>query len=157
MAQVGPVGENQKPMIKFFHDRVDQFQSGDRVQAHLPVFVNQNQTTRGRGRQYNGGDKTKTLLKRTVQSQAMTKIIAGDHRFLILSDRPDLSHAIFQEYLCLKLLSLKDQNWQLDVHDREAHIEIHQEILNAHTLASCLKGLFELLNNVMVVTKSIYS
>lgn len=96
-------------------------------------------------------EERKTSLKPIAGLKLVTTLSPEfNHRFLVLSDRPDLCGVLFREYLCEKLLSLREQNWQVDVSGNEAHIEIHPETLNSLTLASCLKGQFELLNNMMV-------
>lgn len=77
-----------------------------------------------------------------------------NHRFLVLSNRPDLCGAVFREYVCEKLLLLQEQNWQLDIFDCEAHIEIHQETPDARSLTSCLNAHFELLNNMLVANSA---
>lgn len=96
-------------------------------------------------------EERKTSLKPIAGLKLVTTLSPEfNHRFLVLSDRPDLCGVLFREYLCEKLLGLREQNWQLDVSGSEAHIEIHQETLDARTLTSCLKGQFELLNNMLV-------
>ncbi len=96
-------------------------------------------------------EKRKTSLKPIADLKWIT---TGDPRFdshfLLLAGEAPIAQAIFQAYLCGKILELSSKNWQIDIFKNEAHVELEQEILDAASLAETLKVIVEICNAAVV-------
>lgn len=73
-----------------------------------------------------------------------------NQNFLLLAEEEEKARSVFQSYLCGKIVSLALNNWQLDVSNEEAHLELWQKNLNTNNLCEVLKILFECLNALLV-------
>ncbi|MDP2600119.1 MAG: hypothetical protein Q8P84_05215 [Deltaproteobacteria bacterium] len=92
-------------------------------------------------------EKRKTSLKPIAELKLVTTgYNLFDAAFLLLAGEPAVAQAVFQPYLCGKILSQNLKDWQMDIHDREAHLDLRMESLEAKSIAELLKVLFEILN-----------
>lgn len=104
-----------------------------------------------KGRVFVQSEQRKTSLKPIAELKLVsTSLEPFNQRFLLLADDERMGLAAFQPYLCEKILALTESNWQMDVHDRAAHLELWQEILNSASLAELFKVIFESLNALLV-------
>lgn len=83
-----------------------------------------------------------------------TEIEGFQKKFLLLASDEVRARAVFQPYLCRKILSLSETHWQLDAQKSEAHFEVWQEVLNSASLSDLLRVVVEVLN-YLVVTETL--
>lgn len=79
-----------------------------------------------------------------------TGIQKFDDSFLLLSNDEKRAKNVFQSYLCEKILTVSETNWQMDVSGTEAHFEVWKEFLNPTVLAELISVVIECLNALTV-------
>lgn len=100
-------------------------------------------------------EKRKTSLKPIANLKWVTTSVPQfNESFLLLANPVPRAAAVFQPYLCEKILSLSELDWQLDAHGTVAHFEVWQEVLNAAVLVELLKVVVECLNALILSEKS---
>lgn len=104
-----------------------------------------------RARIFLSHEQRKTSFKPIAQLNWIpTGIPKFDESFLLLSNDEKRAKNVFQSYLCEKILTLSETNWQMDVSGKEAYFELFKEFLNPTVLAELLTVVMECLNNLMV-------
>ena len=73
-----------------------------------------------------------------------------DQHFLLMASDEKMGKAVFQPYLCERILTVGQTNWQLDVQAKEAHLDIRQPILDGKALSELFKVIVECLNALLV-------
>lgn len=97
-------------------------------------------------------EELKTSFKPIAQlSLVTTGVKKFNEDYLLMADDLGKAKIIFQPYLCEKILSLGSQVWKLDVHGKEAHLEVHQAILQLSDLAHLINVIAELLNDLLLI------
>lgn len=103
------------------------------------------------GRIFLQNERRKTSLKPLSGLKlAHTPVQKFNETFLLLASDPASAEAVFQLYLCEKILSVSETHWQVDIHGREAHFEMWQAFLNAKNIAELLRLVLECLNALLV-------
>lgn len=103
------------------------------------------------GRIFIQSEERKTSLKPIAELKLVsTPVEKFNQHFLLLASDEKLGQAVFQPYLCEKILSLSETNWQLDVQGKEAHFEVWQPILSGSSLSELFKVVVECLNALLV-------
>lgn len=96
-------------------------------------------------------EQRKTSLKPIAELKWVhTPLEAFDKEFLLLSDNTKKAEMIFREYLCGKILSLSEMDWQLDISGKEAHFEVWQSHLSPKSLAALIEVIVETANLMTV-------
>lgn len=76
-----------------------------------------------------------------------------DRHFLLCSDNTKLVQALFNPHLCGKILGLGTSNVRLDIHGKEAVLELKTKELLPHYVARWVEILAELINSLETALK----
>lgn len=95
-------------------------------------------------------EKRKTPFKSVASLKLVSTPNARlNQTFLLLAGDEAKAKAVFQPYLCGRIVALENQDWQFDAHAETAHLELWQMRLNAFQLSEVLKVVAECLNALL--------
>lgn len=101
------------------------------------------------------GEGRKTSFKPIADLKWVATETEGfQKKFLLLASDESRARAVFQPYLCQKILALSETHWQLDAQKSEAHFEVWQEVLNSASLSDLLRVVIEVLHSFVVLEEN---